>query len=386
MTAADALAGHVTFGEDAIATLPALVRDLGATRVLLVCGRRSFETSGAARVLPDLEAVAQVRRWSDFVPNTDADDLARGLDLVDDLAPDVIIGVGGGSAMDMAKLLAGYHGVATAATVHDAIRVGDRIERRRPWLVLAPTTAGSGAETTHFAVVYIGHDKHSIAGAALRPDRIVLDPALLASGSAYQRATSGLDALAQAIESLWATGATEDSRRDARAAMALVLEHLEPSVTDPSPASARGMSLGSHLAGRAIDVSRTTAAHALSYGITKRHGLSHGHAVGVTLGPFLALHVDAPPQRLQPTVRPDGHAAVMDEILVALGVTSGAQADRRLRELMRRIGLDPSLAAAGATDEDELRVLARTVNTERLGNDPVSCTTEQLVEVLRAAG
>lgn len=381
-----AIEEHVTFAEGAITELPRIVRELGPGRVLLVCGRRSFEASGASRVLPDLQDVASVHRWSEFAPNTDADDLARGLALVEQVDPDLVLGVGGGSAMDMAKLLAGYHGKATPSTVQDAIRAGDRIESRAPQLVLTPTTAGSGAETTHFAVVYIGHDKHSIAGPALLPDRIVLDPSLMSSGSAYQRASSGLDALCHAIESLWAVDATDDSRRDARTAMPILLDHLETFVADPCPASARGMSLGSHLAGRAIDVSKTTAAHALSYGITKRHGLSHGHAVGVTLGPFLAVHAEAATERLRPSVTPEEHAMLVREIFDAFGATSGDDAHARFRRLMERIDLDPQLCNDRSDAAEEFRVLAATVNTRRLGNDPLTFTTDQLIEVLQPAG
>jgi alcohol dehydrogenase len=379
------LASHVTWGAGSIRELPAIVRELDAHRVLLVTGKRSFEASGAARVLPDLERVATVRRWSDFRPNTDAEDLAVGLRVLAEFDADVVVAIGGGSAMDMAKLLAGYGGAVEPDDVGDAIRSGTRIERRRRRLVLVPTTSGSGAETTHFAVVYTGHDKHSIASPVLLPDRIVLDPTLTLSGSPYQRATSGIDAVCQAIESLWATGGTDASRRYAREGLRLLLPHLEDFVTDPSDASATAMSLGSHLAGRAIDVSKTTAAHALSYGLTKRHGLSHGHAVAVSLGPFLEVQAEATEDQLQPGVEPLRHAAVVQEILGALGAGSGRDAHHRFRELLERIGLDPRPSRAGVT-ATERHELASLVNAERLGNDPVRFDTDMLVAVLGNAG
>src|SRR5699024_1895 len=121
----------------------------GARRVLLVCGRRSFEASGAATMLPQLQQVAQVRRWSDFSPNPDAADVARGVAEVAAFNPDLVLAVGGGSAMDMAKLLCAYAGRNEPVT--DLIRAGATITARSLGLVLAPTTSGSGSEATHFA-------------------------------------------------------------------------------------------------------------------------------------------------------------------------------------------------------------------------------------------
>jgi alcohol dehydrogenase len=373
----------VRYGVDAILRTPDVVTEVSARRVLLVCGGRSFEASGAARMLPDLEQVATVRRWSDFAPNTVAADLARGLEIMADLKPDLVLGVGGGSAMDMAKLLCAYADLGGTGLA-EAIRAGGQVTSRRPGLVLAPTTSGSGSEATHFAVVYIGDEKFSVAGPVLRPDVTILDPGLSVSGSAYQRATSGIDAVAQAMESLWAVAATQASRRWARHALRLLLPAIETYVRTPSDEAARAMALGSHLAGRAIDISRTTAAHALSYGITKRYGVSHGHAVALTLGSFIECHERAAPERLRAGVEPDVHAAVMAEIVGRLGAVDGRQARERFVDLMRRLGLDPSLSAAGAVTAEDRVALAAAVNAERLGNNPVAFTAADLTRLVGA--
>lgn len=372
----------VTFGEGAVTRLPALVEVLGARRTLLVCGQRSFEASGASVILPHLEQLGQLHRWDEFRPNTDADDLAAGLEVLRSFEPDLILGVGGGSAMDMAKLLAGF--ATSPGDVRDAIEAGPRIESRAPRLVLVPTTSGSGSEATHFAVVYVGQRKHSIGGPALRPDRVVLDPRLSRSGSPYQRATSGIDAVCQAIESIWAMGATQVSRRFARTALGLLLDDLEVFVHDPAVTDAGlAVCLGSHLAGRAIDVSKTTAAHAMSYGLTQRHGISHGHAVALTLGPFIETHADAGAADLQPNRDAEQHAADMQEILGFLGATDGRSAATSFRSFMERLGLESSLLRLGIADD--LDALAEGVNLERLSNNPVVFDAPALRAVLQRA-
>ena len=376
----------VTYGLGAVTELPALVASLRARRTLLVCGRRSFEASGAAVVLPDLEQLGAVARWDDFRPNTDADDLAGGLEVLRSFKPDLILGVGGGSAMDMAKLLAAY--ATTPGDVRDVIAAGARIDGRDPQLVLVPTTSGSGAEATHFAVVYLGSEKHSIAGPALHADAVVLDPELSLSGSTHQRATSGIDAVAQAIESLWATGADDDSRGYARQALTLLLPALVPYVTSDVPDAqlAHDVTHGAHLAGRAIDISKTTAAHALSYGLTKGYGVPHGHAVGLTLGAFIAAHADAGTDELQERIEPPTHRAVMDEILVLLGASDGDAAHRRVDGLLTELGLEPGLAANGVTTAAQRRALAEGVNVERLDNNPVVYDTAGLEALLERCG
>lgn len=381
----DPIRRPVTYGDGAIQRLPQLVADLDGRRVLLVTGRQSFEASGAQRVLPDLEAAAEVRRFSDFSPNTDVDDLTVGLGEVARFDPDLIVAIGGGSALDLAKLLCAFRGTTDPASLRSAIRGGQRPERRDTGLILVPTTSGSGAEATHFAVVYIADEKFSVGSTSLLPDRVVLDPQLTVSGSAYQRATSGIDAVAQAMESLWASGATDRSRRFARHALRLLLPHLERFVEHPGDTSARAMALGSHLAGRAIDISRTTAAHALSYAITQGYGVSHGHAVALTLGPFIEAHATAAAGDLQPGVDPTTHARVMERIIAVLGATTGAEARNRFVDLIERLGLASRLSEVGVVTADQRAALVEGVNVERLGNNPVAFDTAELLKLVERA-
>ncbi|ADD45293.1 phosphonoacetaldehyde reductase [Stackebrandtia nassauensis] len=374
----------VRFGDDAILDTWQLVSKLDGKRAVLICGQHAFDASGANRCLDELTKVAEVRRWSEFHPNTDAADLIHGLRVVEEFKPDLVLGVGGGSAMDMAKLLCAYQGITDAEQLHAAIRTGAAITERRLKLVLAPTTSGSGSEATHFAVVYIGNDKYSIAGPAMLPDTVILDPKLTLTASPYQRATSGIDALAQATESLWASGASDASRGFARAAIDLLVPALPEFVNNPSSEVAGRMAQGSHLAGRAIDVSKTTAAHALSYGFTKSYGVSHGHAVALTLGAFIEAHAKATPDNLQPSVDPATHAEGMRTLLAAFGAADAADARARFDAIAEECGLPLKLAEHGITTREQVADLASRVNVERLGNNPVVFTKEQLTELVAA--
>lgn len=373
---------ELVYGMGTVETLPDIVEDGQWDSALLVCGKTSFEQSGAARVLDPLMRLAKVERWSEFEPNTASVDLSEGLRVLRQIDPDVVIGIGGGSAMDLAKLMCGFDGTADLAALESAIGSGRELESRRRALILVPTTSGTGSEATHFSTVYVGHEKYSVVGAGLRPDAVILDPELSMSASPYQKATSGIDAVSQAIESSWAVSATATSRRFARRALRYLLANIADFVNHPSAENASAMSVGSHLAGRAIDISRTTAAHALSYSITQKHGVSHGHAVALTLAAFIEAHAEAPTGKLQPGVDPDLHARVMQDISNRLGVSTGAEGSDRFRELMSSIGLAVRLSAVGIDTPEKRADIAAAVNPERLGNNPVAFDEAGLQAIL----
>jgi alcohol dehydrogenase class IV len=374
---------NVNYGPRAIEALVETAQVESWTRALIVCGKRSFESSGAARILEPLRQHANVVTFDDFAPNTDADDLLVGLRRLDAQPADAVIGIGGGSAMDMAKLLVAFEGITERDALHDAIR-SQRIRPRARRLMLAPTTSGSGSEATHFAVAYIGADKFSVAGPELRADKIFLDPLLSMSGSPAQRATSGIDAVCQATESLWAVGATPSSRRNASWALTYLIPSIRRFVHQPDEASARAMAIGSHLAGRAIDVSKTTAAHALSYRMTKRFGVSHGNAVALTLGQFIDIHDTAGADELQSAVEPAQHQRAMRQLRRRFGLADGESGSAAIRSLLDDLELTAGLGELGASDAD-IDELVEAVNIERLGNNPVVLSIDDLRTVVAGA-
>jgi alcohol dehydrogenase len=258
------------------------------TRVFLVTGHRSFSWFEDRGFIDKLTSIAEVTRWSEARPNPEFLNLKEGLEEVAIANPDIIVGVGGGSVLDMAKLLAVLHHRDLAEV--DAVTSGTLdLSTREVHLALVPTTAGSGAEATHFSVLYRDTVKFSIAGSGLLPDHIVLDPSVVTSGDRMQLAASGLDALCQCVESIWARGATEQSRKHAVEGLQLVAQSLIAFVQGDE-SLAGDLQWGSHLGGHAINTSKTTASHALSYFLTMRFGVPHGIAVASTLGYFIEHH------------------------------------------------------------------------------------------------
>lgn len=371
-------------GHGSIEQLPGLVAATRAKRVLLICGRTSFKASGAARVLPALERQISLRRWDEHQPNPTVEDIAAGLKVAAEHRPDLIIGVGGGSTLDTAKLISALSAVEDGS---DVGRVARRLESqeatdaRDVGLILVPTTSGSGAQATHFATVYIEDTKHSVMGLALLPDRVILDPALAMSGTSYQRAVSGIDALAQAIESMWAVGGDEQSRSAAENAIQLLLPAIVAFTHNPDPKTAAAMAVGSQLAGEAINRSRTTLPHSLSYAITKQIGLPHGHAVAHTLPAVLARHL-APEVGAIVGVTPTEHWRNMDRLCDALGTSRRGDTVAHLETLVRDLGLRDPQRSAHARIRAAVDALITSADPVRSKNNPVSFSYRDLRDAL----
>lgn len=336
----------------------------GFRRALIVTGMKSFSWFEDRRFVPSLAATISVQHWAGVSPNPNIDDLRKLLVTAREFNPDVIVGIGGGSVIDMAKLVAG---LADEPTKLDQVLASAQlIDSRERALVLVPTTAGSGAEATHFAVIYQRGVKYSVSGKGLVADYAVLDPDLVSSGASEQLAASGLDAFSQCIESLWSRRATSVSREKAEDGLRLVVPNLV-AFTHGDTSKAAQMQRGSHFSGQAINISRTTGPHALSYYLTMTYGVPHGIAAASTVGFFIDRHNEMLRQELSPPL--DGLTSSMASINRILGIGEVGSGTDYFNRLFDSLGLAaPDSYWPRSTSERETWL--RSANAERLRNHP----------------
>jgi alcohol dehydrogenase len=370
------------FGFAAASRLRRVLDRLDASRVFLVTGGRSFSASGAAAALEPAWIGRRVYRYAGFSENPKLEDVERGIAAFRSEPFEVVVAVGGGSVLDMAKLINALARVESGAAA--AVAAGRPIAGRGLPLAALPTTAGSGSEATPFAVLYVGHVKHSIAGDCMLPDVAIVDPALTLSMPPSLTAVTGMDAFSQAVESYWCIHSTEQSKACARRAIALVLEHLPGAVNAPTPRNRRAMSKAAHLAGRAIAITRTTGAHALSYPLTSYFRIPHGHAVCLTLGQFLVFNSgvsdrDATDPRGAEYVR-----RVVGDLVRMMGCRDADTGRTRIERLMEEIGLRTRLRAFGISSETAVETVVRNVNVERMVNNPRALTHDNLRQLVEA--
>ena len=357
----------VRLREGALAELESILTDRTVQRPFIVADRGALAESGAAEVLQPLLTERDTVWFTDFEPNPKLTDIEHGVECFQKAKPDFIIALGGGTAIDLGKLI-GLPAVHKASA-RELITGAASIDRKGPPLAAIPTTAGTGSEATHFAVAYVDGRKFSVANQFLLPDYVLLDPRLTWRLPPNVTAASGLDAFCQAMESIWAVGATDASIEFAFRSLQLCLEHLEAAVNRPAPGHRYGMCEAAHLAGKAINISKTTAPHAMSYAMTTHYGVPHGMAVALSLGPMLAYNArvteaDCIDQR--------GPIHVRNRITRILDLLGGdiQHGLTTIETLIDAVGGMRRLSEIGASTDNALELLATSVNPERLSNNP----------------
>ena len=303
--------------------------------------------------------------FSAFHPNPDLSDAETGAETFRKEGCDGLISIGGGSSIDTAKAVkALLNTSSTGEAAHN--RFPDRM--MIPHIAI-PGTAGTGSEATQTAVVYVEGSKISLNHPGLLPEGVVLDASLLDSLPVYHKKSCALDALAQGIESYWCNSATDDSRVHAYLAILGVLDNLKAYLAGDSHA-AEEMLDASFQSGKAIQITRTTAAHAMSYQLTKIYGLAHGHAVMVTL-----------PVLWEMAMEHDEMKDVLADISRIMRLGNPLMVPRLLKGIM----IDLDMKTPDLPDEKMLDALAGSVNAERMNNHPFPMTHEEIREAYRRA-
>lgn len=348
-------------GTDGYSGLEARLVSLGIRRLMLVCGRSLSHTPAGEFFASLTERTGiEVIPFSGFSPNPDYEDIVKGVTEFRQRGCDAFCGAGGGSAMDTAKCIKLFAAMPDDHPYTEQLIVPNTIP-----LIAIPTTAGTGSEATHFAVIYRNGEKLSVADESCLPGTVLLDAANLAGLPEIHRNASMLDALCHAIESLWSVRSTEESRELSRSAIGRILRNM-PAYAAGDAACATEMLEAAYTAGQAINITTTTAAHAMSYKLTKLCGIPHGHAAALCLPEvyrFLSENTD----RCTDSRGTSQLRHILGELPALLGCESYEAALSFLSGLPAGLGLAPPPQAT----EEELELLAASVNTQRLSNSPV---------------
>ena len=370
-------------GKGSISHIPDILDKHQARTVLLVTGKASFTTSGAAEALRPFLKGKKVVRFSAFDVNPKLEDVSSGIHLVRDTKPDLVIAVGGGSVLDMGKLIT-VLAAQSQDNVEELIRNSALIESKSLPVVAIPTTAGSGSESTHFAVVYFNKVKYSLAHPTILPDYAIVDPTLTFQMPPELAASCGMDALTQAVESYWAVDSTEESKGYAAQAIGMILPAIHSSIRVGHEEEKTAMSIAAHLSGKAINISKTTAAHAISYPITMYFNVPHGHAVALVLGQVLLINAELGKEGLNDARGASYHQTTMSEIYTMFECTTAEACCDTWYTLMEQIGLETNLKNLGVRNLHDISLIVQHINIERLNNNPVKIPENRLYSLLES--
>jgi len=361
--------------------LPTILEEFNHKRVFLVTGKSSFSDSEHCKMLLQKLNKFDIYRHCDFEVNPNINDLSKGINIAKSFNPDVIVGIGGGSVMDTAKLIAKF--LDADVDLNDCVLKNKSFSKRNKQLFLVPTTAGSGSECTHFAVIYVDDEKYSYASEYLLPDAIVLDSSLTDSVPKSLTAITAFDAFSQAVEAYWSVGSNNQSRAFAKRSIEIIMEVFERLVNAPSEDLRDKMLKASYYAGQAINISKTTAPHAISYFLTKKYNLPHGHAVILTLPIFLEYNAPSCSSNLNPKLDKKEYELRYKELIKLLGNDSLEKAVLNVKNMIAISGLKSSFSQVGLKGINDLEEVARSVNIERLKNNPMLLTQADIIFLLK---
>ena len=371
----------IRMGAGLLGEVGAIARARLGRRVVLVTDPGLLATGIVERAVAAMEAEGVEPT---VFSEVEADPPERVVEAAADAArgSDGVLGLGGGSSLDVAKLAALLAG--SGEPLAEAYGVG-RAEGPRLPLILAPTTAGTGSEVTPISIVTTGaSEKMGVVSPILLPDMALLDPEATLGLPPHVTAATGIDAMVHAIEAYASASpnANPVSRALAREALRLMGGAIERAVREPGDLAARSdMLLGSLLAGQAFANSPVAAVHALAYPIGGHYKVPHGLSNALVLPHVLRFNAVVAPNpyaELAPIAFPD---------LADLGPQEAAAAfAEALAELSRRCGLQSRLREMGV-ERDALPMLARDAmnQTRLLVNNPRPVEEADALAIYEAA-
>ena len=353
--------------------LPQILKEINSKKLFFV-----VDSSYPFLNIKDAIEALEVEKvmFSDFTPNPLYEDVCKGIDLLKAEKCDSILAVGGGSAIDVAKCikLAVLAAEGNNAIIPPLVNTLVACDGSKFPFIAIPTTAGTGSESTHNAVMYYEGSKQTVTNDGVLPDYALLEPTVLNTLPLYQKKCTMMDALCQGIESWWSVNSSEESYEYSRKTIELIMQNWRAYIFDNDSKAAEQIIITANYGGRAINITQTTAAHAMSYKITSLYNLPHGHAVAVCLPEIWGYMVENTDKCID--IR---GVAYLNDIFTCISHSLGVQTPKEAIALFRQMMKDMELANPEANErEQELFTLSSSVNPIRLKNNPVGLDVETI--------
>ena len=303
-------------------------------------------------------------------------ELKAFISAIDLFKPDVILSVGGGAVLDLAKI---GNSLCLENDYVDKIKKGTlSITKKFTKVIAIPTTAGSGAEVTSNAVLYIDKIKYSIEGKNIKPDYAFVDPELVMSLPNSLSASSGFDAMSQAIESLFSKKSNNESVKYALKSLEYSYNNIESHVNKKTFLTAYNMCNASFFSGKAINISKTTAPHAVSYPFTAYFGIKHGHAVSLTLTDFIEYNF-LKKDYSDANFNLDSRFKLIFETFKVNGLKDLIT---KINKILSNINLETNFSKLNISGSNNIEKVVSNINAQRLNNNPVPLTVNSVKEIL----
>lgn len=351
------------------------ILDKSFKKIFILCGKNSFFSSGAENLVKNLinkEKKMYFKR-SEIPVYEELIDIIKQ---VKSFKPDLILAIGGGAVIDYAK-------IANVVDIRSDLpklieNYSYPFKKKLTKLAVIPTTAGSGAEVTSNAVIYLDGIKHSFESDLLIPDNFFLVPEFLVSAPTKIKASAGFDAIAQALESLISIKSNDKSVDYASKSLKISIKSLIAFLHNPNIKNATEMSIASNLAGKAINISKTTAPHAASYPFTSLFNISHGHAVSLFFEKFFKFNY----KNLNYSETSFNLKSRFDLIFNLFNVPNIDQFSSKISLIKKEAKLESNFNKLNIDIVRNSNNILNGINTLRLGNNPVKITGSDIMNII----
>ena len=352
------------------------INDKSFKKIFLLCGKNSFVNSGAEKLFDrninkrDIQFFFKTSK----IPNLD--ELIEIIKEIKIFKPDLILAIGGGAIIDYAKIANLVDDRPDIANL--IINYSYPLKNKYAKLAVIPTTAGSGAEVTSNAVMYVNGVKYSFESELLIPDYFFLVPEFLISAPNNIKASSGFDAIAQALESLVSKKSNSKSIEYASKSIKISLDSFISFLNNPSFKNASEMSIASNLAGKAINISKTTAPHAASYPFTSLFNISHGHAVSLFFENFFKFNYD----NLDKSETSFDLKKRFELIFNLFDVKNINDFNSKISIIKKKALLEDNLKILNININQSSEQIIKGINLLRLGNNPVKLIDKDIIKII----
>ena len=351
------------------------INDKSFKKIFVLCGKKSFVNSGAENLLKNISN----KEIKLFYKKSEIPILEELIEIIKDIKnfkPDLFLAIGGGAVIDYAK-------IANVVDIRPdlaelIVNYTYPFKKKYTKLAVIPTTAGSGAEVTSNAVIYVDGIKHSFESELLIPDHFFLIPEFLISAPNKIKASSGFDAIAQALESLVSRKSNDKSVEYASKSLRVSVNSFISFINEPNMKNATEMSIASNLAGKAISISKTTAPHAASYPFTSLFNISHGHAVSLFFEKFFKFNYE----NIDKSETSFDLKKRFDLIFNLFDVQDINGFNSKISLIKKKANLEDDLTKFNIDIIKSSEDVLKGINLLRLGNNPVKIDGKDILNII----
>lgn len=360
----------VFFGKGCLKKIADIVESFKPYRIMLVTGRKSMKKLRITNRIINYLKDYQILIYSQVKQNPGVSTVEDGIRFLKDEKCDLVIGLGGGSAIDTAKAVSVLS--KNQGPVDEYLSEKRKIANRGLPLIAIPTTAGTGTEVTQYASIIDEKKKHklSLSHEHIHPNVAIVDPILTTTMPKFITSITGLDALSQCIEAHWSKNHTPMSDIFALNGIDLIFKNLVSTIEFPDTIEFREkMALASLFSGIAISIAKTTIVHSVSYPLTVHFDVPHGLACALTLPSFIRYNSKVIRDRIY-------------DIAQRIGVKTIDDFIREVEELISSLGVPRRLSGVGVQRRDIEVIVREGFRPDRAENNPRKVTREDLRAIL----